>query len=135
MLTGLVVFIYPGDAAQIAATIVIEFIFFALSEVLLPYQKTSDMWLSRGGHMVVFFSFFAALLYKVDVSCEQEASQQVFGVMMIVVHVCLILVVLVHGVGTWFSGRKIAQGNQLPRSRSGRLAADQIQFPGILLER
>ncbi|CAN0502464.1 unnamed protein product, partial [Scytosiphon promiscuus] len=37
MLTGVVVFIYPNDAAQIAITILNVFFFFALFEMLSPY--------------------------------------------------------------------------------------------------
>lgn len=96
-------FIYPGDAAQIAVTIVITFVFFVIFDARVPYKSPVDKWLSRGGHIVVFFSFFAALLYKVDVSNEREASQQAFGVVMVVVHVCLILAVLGNGVIMWHS--------------------------------
>lgn len=38
MLTGVVVLIYPGDAAQIAVTIVITLVFFVVSEMMLPYE-------------------------------------------------------------------------------------------------
>ncbi|CAN0344433.1 unnamed protein product, partial [Scytosiphon promiscuus] len=56
MLTGVVVFIFPNDAAQIAITILTTFFFFAVFEILSPYKSESDMWLSRGGHVIVFLS-------------------------------------------------------------------------------
>ena len=112
MLTGVVVFIFPGDAAQIAVTIVIEFVFFTISEATRPYELVPETWLSRAGHVVLFFSFFIALLYKVDVSTEREASQEAFGIILVLVHVLLILAVLCHAFGIW-AGR--ARESPLPR--------------------
>lgn len=106
MLTGVVVFIYPGDAAQIAVTIVIAFVFFGVLEAMSPYESRSDMWMSRVGHFVLFFSFFAALLYKVDVSDEREASQRAFAGTLVAVHVCLIIAVVVNGVATWCASKR-----------------------------
>ena len=57
MLTGVVVFIFPGDAAQIAVTIVISFAFLPISEALRPYESVLETWLSRAGHAVLFLSF------------------------------------------------------------------------------
>lgn len=39
LLSGIVVFIFPNTAAQIAVTFVMEFFFFVVSIVLLPYKK------------------------------------------------------------------------------------------------
>lgn len=58
MLTGVIVFIYPNDAAQIAINILIAVFFFAIFDVLSPYACDSDMWLSRGGQVIVFLSMF-----------------------------------------------------------------------------
>ncbi|CAM9858548.1 unnamed protein product, partial [Ectocarpus sp. 12 AP-2014] len=79
MLTGVVVFIFPNDAAQIAITMLIAFFFFAVFEVLSPYKSESDTWLSRGGHVIVFLSMFDLLLLKVDVSGERDQSQAAFA--------------------------------------------------------
>ncbi|CAN0242647.1 unnamed protein product, partial [Scytosiphon promiscuus] len=65
MLTGVVVFIFPNDATQIAITIPIALFFSAVFDVLSPYKSESDMWLSRGGHVIVFLSMFDMLLLKV----------------------------------------------------------------------
>ena len=112
MLTGVVVFIFPGDAAQIAVTIVISFVFFFISEAVRPYKSVLETWLSRAGHAVLFFSFFAALLYKVDIANEREASQEAFGIVLVLVHVLLILVVLCHAFCIWI-GRN--EEDPLPR--------------------
>ena len=112
LLTGVVVSIFPGDAAQIAVTIVISFVSLLISEALRPYESVLETWLSRAGHAVLFFSFFAALLYKVDVANERETSQEAFGVVVVLVHVLLILVVLCHALGIWI-GRN--EEDPLPR--------------------
>ncbi|CAN0380979.1 unnamed protein product, partial [Scytosiphon promiscuus] len=64
MLTGVVVFIFPNDAAQIAITMLIAFFFFAAFELLSPYKSESDTWISRGGHVIVYLSMFDMLLLK-----------------------------------------------------------------------
>ncbi|CAN0532319.1 unnamed protein product, partial [Scytosiphon promiscuus] len=65
ILTGVVVFIYPDDTAQIAITIMNSFFFFVVSEALSPYKSVSDTWLSRFGHVLICFSMFDVLLLKV----------------------------------------------------------------------
>ena len=127
MLTGVVVFIFPGDAAQVAVTIVISFTFFVISEAAGPYESTVDTWLSRAGHVVLFFSFFGALLYKVDVSNEREASQEAFSIMLVAVHIFLVLAVLCHGLGIW-----VNRGVEDPLPRyvaSFRLHAGTVLHP------
>ena len=124
MLTGVIVFIFPGDAAQIAVTIVISSAFSLVSEAARPYESDLETWLSRAGHAVLFLSFFAALLYKVDVSNEREASQEAFGIVLVVVHVALVLTVLFHALGLW-----IARNTEdpLPRpSSSSRVHAATV---------
>lgn len=44
----------PNDAAQSAITMLVALFFFAVFEVLGPYTvRVPDMWLSRGGHVIV----------------------------------------------------------------------------------
>lgn len=47
MLTGVVVFIYPGTAAQISTTFLLALVFYAISEALGPYEDERDCWMSR----------------------------------------------------------------------------------------
>eukprot|EP00903_Cladosiphon_okamuranus_P018351 g16883.t1 len=47
MLTGVLVFIFPNDAAQIAITMLLAFFFFMVFEMLRPYASESDMWPSK----------------------------------------------------------------------------------------
>ena len=94
LLAGVVVFIYPYTAAQIAVTLMIAFAF-VISEALSPYSSPWDTWISRMGHVVVFFSMYAALLLKVDVSDERIGSQRVFEAVLVAVHACMMLAVVV----------------------------------------
>ncbi|CAB1096488.1 unnamed protein product [Ectocarpus sp. CCAP 1310/34] len=107
MLTGVVAFIFPNDAAQIAITMLVAFFFSLVFEVMSPYTSESDTWLSRGGHVIVFLSMFDALLLKVDVSSESEQSQDVFAGVFVAGHVLLILAIVVEVVGICLaSGKK-----------------------------
>ncbi|CAM9289996.1 unnamed protein product, partial [Hapterophycus canaliculatus] len=98
LLAGVVVFIYPNSAAQIAITLMMSFAFAMLSECLAPYASRWDTWLGRIGHAVVFMSMYVALLLKVDVSDEQAGSQKVFEAVLVGAHGCMVLVVVIETV-------------------------------------
>ncbi|CAB1106635.1 unnamed protein product [Ectocarpus sp. CCAP 1310/34] len=99
MLTGVVVFIFPNDAAQIAITMLIALSFLIVFEMLSPYTSEPDMCLSRGDHVIVPLSMFDLLLLKVDVSGESEQSQTAFAAVLVAGHVLMILAIIVEVVG------------------------------------
>lgn len=104
LLTGIVVFIYPDSAAQIAVALVMATTFFIFSEALAPYVSTWDTWLSRLGHAIVTTSIFLALLLKVDVSEEEAKSQRAFEAVLVAVNVIMAMVVIVEAwvmIVTW----------------------------------
>ena len=109
MLAGVVVFIYPNTAAQIAVTLLMAFVFVVVSEALAPYASRWDSWLSRMGHAVVTLSMYVALLMKVDVSDERPESQELFEGVLVAAHACMLLVILVEtaaqGVSVWLEKR------------------------------
>eukprot|EP00903_Cladosiphon_okamuranus_P014549 g13496.t1 len=98
LLAGVVVFIYPNSAAQIAITLMIAFAFVLVSEGLTPYASRWDHWISRTGHVVVVVSMYVALLLKVDVSNERSSSQKVFEAVLVAVHAVMVSVVVVETV-------------------------------------
>ncbi|CAM9152222.1 unnamed protein product [Ectocarpus fasciculatus] len=122
LLAGVVVFIYPNTAAQIAVTLLIAFAFALLSEGLAPYASRWDAWISRIGHIIVFLSMYVALLLKVDVSDERASSQEVFEAVLVAVHVSMVLVVLAEAAIQAWSLReeRRALSAPSPRFRSGR---------------
>ena len=126
LLTGVVVFIFPNTAAQIAITMLIGFFFFAVFEVLSPYTSESDMWLSRGGHVIVFLSMFDLLLLKVDVSDERDQSQAAFAGVFVALHVLIILAIVVEVVGIFYASRKknVVEGEEA--SERPRVGSDDV---------
>ena len=98
LLAGVVVFIYPNTAAQIALTLLMAFVFVVVSEALAPYRSRWDTWLSRMGHAVVYVSMYVALLLKVDVSDERAGSQKIFEAVLVATHACMMLAVVVETV-------------------------------------
>ncbi|CAM9115923.1 unnamed protein product, partial [Laminaria digitata] len=99
MLTGAVVFIYPNDTAQIAITIMNSFFFFVVSEVLSPYESVADTWVSRSGHVLIFFSMFQVLLLRVDVSQESSESQQALAGVLVAGHIVMMAAVVAEAIG------------------------------------
>lgn len=98
LLAGVVVFIFPNTAAQIAVTLVIAVLFIFVSEGLAPYESPWDTWVSRIGHGVVFISMYLALLLKVDVSDNTAYSQKAFETILVSVHVCMVLAVIAEAI-------------------------------------
>lgn len=103
LLTGVVVFILPNTAGQIAVTLMIALFFVFVSEALAPYESRWDIWVNRTGHAVVSTSMYLALLLKVDVSKEQARSQKIFEAILVTVHACMILAVVVESMVLTFS--------------------------------
>lgn len=104
-LAGLVVFVYPNTAPQIAITLMLTFGFAVLSEAFAPYASRWDAWTSRMSHAVIFMSVYVALLLKVDVSDEQGSSQRVFEAVLVAAHACMILTIVVETVVIAYSLR------------------------------
>ena len=104
-LAGLVVFVYPNTAPQIAITLMLTFFFAVLSEAFAPYASRWDAWTGRMSHVVIFMSVYVALLLKVDVSQEQGSSQRVFDAVLVTAHACMIFTIVVETVVIAYSLR------------------------------
>ena len=104
-LAGLVVFVYPNTASQIAITLMLTFLFAVLSEAFAPYASRWDAWTSRMSHAVIFMSVYVALLLKVDVSDEQGSSQKVFEAVLVFAHVCMVLTIVLETIAIAYSFR------------------------------
>ena len=115
--TGVVVFIYPDTAAQVAVTLILAFMFAMASETLDPYASKWDAWVSRMGHVAVFVSVYLALLLKVDISEERSESQRVFEVILIFIQICMVLAVLGEALVLTCSIRTEKHENPSPRFR------------------
>eukprot|EP00903_Cladosiphon_okamuranus_P016354 g15082.t1 len=119
LMTGIVVFIFPDTAAQIAVTFVIGSVFFVVSIFLLPYIKTQDAWQSHVGHVVVLISLYLALLLKVDISDETDESQEIFAGVLIAIHCLMILAIFAEAILVVFheaKGEEDGDGDHLDRS-------------------
>lgn len=124
MLTSVLLLIKGGTAAQIAVTIVLAFFFAVTFEVLSPYGSLLDTWVSRLGHAVIFSSMYLALLIKVDVSEEAQGSQDVFGAVLVAVHVCMMLVVVMESIFVSFALKVENCEDPRPRQRSSNMMSD-----------
>ena len=106
MLAGVVVFIYPNTAAQIAVTLMIAFIFACASERLDPYDSPWDGWVSRMGHIMIVLTMVVALLTKVDTSNEDLQSQNVYAVVLVTAHTAMVLTAVTESITLTFSVRQ-----------------------------
>ena len=120
LLAGIVVFIYPNTAAQIAITLMIAVVFAIVSEALSPYESGWDTWISRMGHAVIAVSMYVALLLKVDVSNERDDSQKLFEAFLVTAHGCMILSVILETVIVACAVRAEQRGKPTPRFRGSK---------------
>ena len=126
VLTGVILIGNDDSAAMIAVTLALAFVFTVVSEGLAPYESQLDAWVSRLGHAVVVSTIYYALLLKVDVSDETDASQSAFGVVLIGVHVSMVLAVIGETALTTYSMNKGQVEDPLPRFQQYR--SPRIQF-------
>ena len=106
MLTGVVVFIYPSTAAQIAITLAIAFMFAFTSERLDPYDSHWDAWVSRIGHVMVVLTMYVALLARIDVSNEGSQSQALLAGVLVAAHIVMVLAVVAEAIALVCSVRQ-----------------------------
>ena len=95
LLVGVIVFFNSNTASQIAVALILSFTFVVISESLDPYASRWNTWLSRAGHVVVFFTVYVALLLKVDVSSERRDCQRSFEVILVLFNTCMIVAVII----------------------------------------
>eukprot|EP00903_Cladosiphon_okamuranus_P020904 g19197.t1 len=120
LLAGVVVFIYPNTAAQVAVTLMMAVFFMVVSEGLNPYVSRWDTWVSRMGHAIVFTSMYVALLLKVDLASEQTSSQRVFEGILVSAHGCMVLAVALEAVMiSWALGKQHVEESRPQFRRSG----------------
>lgn len=105
-LTGVVVFIYPNTAAQVAITLAMAFAFVLVSEGLSPYASQWDRWISRAGHVIVFLSMYVALLLKVDATNERSESQKLLAGVLVAANVCMVVAVVFEAIAMMGSVRQ-----------------------------
>lgn len=94
LLAGVVVFIYPDTVAQIAIALMFSACFMVLCETLAPYDSVWDAWVSRLGNGLIFCSMYLALLLKVEVSDEDDATQKVYEALLVGTHVIMVVIAL-----------------------------------------
>ena len=96
--------VLDGDsAAQIAVTIMLAVLFILISEGLAPYESQLDTWICRLGHAVVILSMYFALLLKVNISKDSQASQRVFELALIAINILMVLTAIIEAILTGYS--------------------------------
>ncbi|CAM9675597.1 unnamed protein product, partial [Laminaria digitata] len=95
LLTGALVFVLPNTAGQVAGACVFAFMSLLAFELLRPHLSTTDAWMYRTGCIVIFFSNFLALMAKADISGEKTQSQELYGILLIGIHVAMVIAIIV----------------------------------------
>ena len=132
-LTGVIVFIYPNSAAQVAATFAIAVWFIFVSEGMAPYASPWDAWISSMGQAIIFATMFLALLLKVNVSGENDASQKMFEAILVACHGCMVLAVVIQIMIMVLSLRVVRQRED-PRPRLRRPANLALAIQPCVIE-
>ena len=99
LLSGVVVFIFPNTAGQVATSLLLAIFTAAVFMALDPYVSRWHTWLARISHAVVILSLYVALLQKVDDVDDDTSSQHVFAYVLVVTNCGLILAVGVEAYG------------------------------------
>ena len=101
-LSGIIVFILPNTAGQVATAFLLSLFFAALFMALDPYSSWFDTSVARTGHMVVLISMFVALLQKVDMGDDDDLSQNVFAIVLVLANCFMIVAAAAEACGMCF---------------------------------
>lgn len=99
LLSGVVVFIFPNTAGQVATSLLLAIFTAAVFMALDPYVSRWHTWLARISHAVVILSLYVALLQKVDDVNDDMSSQHVFACVLVATNCGLIVAVGVEAYG------------------------------------
>jgi hypothetical protein len=95
LLTGAIVFIAPGTAAQAAVACVFSVFSIIIALYCQPHADTLDGRIYTVGTAIIFLSMFLSLAMKANVSNETDYSQDVFGVVLVVLNAVMMLAAVV----------------------------------------
>ena len=107
-----------NPAAQVAVIIMLAVFFMLISEGLAPYESQLDAWICRLGHAVVVLSMYFALLLKVNISNDSQASQKVFEIMLIATNLLMVLTAIIEAILTGYSFK--SRQVEYPRTRQNQ---------------
>lgn len=74
LLTGIIVFMYPGSATQAAVSCIFAVALLAAALIFKPHKDKFDRAQYRNGCIIIFLSLYVALLYRVNVTNSQHTA-------------------------------------------------------------
>jgi hypothetical protein len=95
LLTGAIVFIAPGTAAQAAIACALAVVSLAIALYCQPHVDARDGQIYTGGAMIIFLSMFLSLLMKANVSTETKSSQAAFALVLVVLNIAMVIAAVV----------------------------------------
>jgi len=110
ILTGGQVFLRPGTATQIVISIVISLGSMKVYSKYSPFVKDEHDWLAEVGQWQLFFTIFAALLMKMDVTTIDGYNVMAFDMMLCVLQLigpALGAFQVLYGAGMKVKGKKV----------------------------
>ncbi|KAG5181611.1 hypothetical protein JKP88DRAFT_263559 [Tribonema minus] len=90
LLSGFLVFIFPGTPAQSAVACTLALITIVVYGELAPHKDSTDHRVYVLGSIIIFFSMFSALLVQGDYVAQDDRSAQVISVLLIALSVLLL---------------------------------------------
>lgn len=84
--TGIIVFLFPGTAAQISISCIFALVSIVVIAIYRPHADRFDFMLYMSGSVLVFLTMYLGLNMKVDVGNETAQSQAAFSALLITLH-------------------------------------------------
>lgn len=85
-MTGVVVFLFPGTAAQLSISCIFALVSIVVIALYKPHADRFDRILYISGSVLVFLTMYLGLNMKVDVGNETSQSQAAFSALLITLH-------------------------------------------------
>lgn len=95
-MTGLVVFLFPGTAAQISLTCLLALGSIVVICIYRPHSEWIDRALYISGALLVYLTMYVGLNMMVDVGNETHQSQAAFSALLITLHIGMTVAALIN---------------------------------------
>lgn len=89
LMTGVIVFLFPGTAAQLSITCLFALLSIFVIAMNRPHIDKFDFQLYMSGTALIFLSMYLGLNMKVNVGGETAQGQAAFSALLIVLHVAM----------------------------------------------
>jgi hypothetical protein len=131
LLTGGIVFIAPGTAAQAASACMLAFISMVIAMYIQPHKDSADGLLYYAGCINIVLSTFLSVCMKVDISVETQDSQKAFDILLVTLNGFTLFATLVQmGYSSYIA---VKHAREIRKTAAKRVGIEDAETPATAI--